>query len=232
MPYLSRAAELAELYGDSKIMRDAATLTGQAYYAMGVNAFNAEDYPKAIEVFSQGYVANPTNTELGMALAESYAKSGDLENGMKVYGEIAALESRHSRYAEVAAEAKTRMAEYLMESASLLAQDGKIEEAYVVIDEILAFDATNAIALMMRLQLAYNAKQYANVIQWGEATAEAQSDAVMKSNAYFLFGAAYQNSEKLDDAIVQYNKVTDGQYVSSAKTQITEIRKAQAAATK
>jgi tetratricopeptide (TPR) repeat protein len=226
--YLNKAANLSELYGDTSTGQRVASLLGKTYYIMGVDAFNANDFTKAIEMFALGYEANPTNTQLGLALAESYANSGDLDNGMRVYSEIAALETRHSRFAEAAKEAKSKMAEYMTIEASKMAKSGNIDEAYALIDRILAVDAENATALFLRLQWASNAKQYANVIKWGEQAAIAQTNPELKSTAYFLLGMAYQNSEKFDEAITQYGKVTDGQYVSTAKTQIAEIRKVQA----
>ncbi len=230
IPYLNAAAELSELYGDTKTARNTASLLGKVYYTMGVTAFNAEDFTNAIEVFAKGYAANPTDTLISMALAESYSKSGDLENGMKIYAEIAALGERHSRYASIATKAKSRMAEYLLEVASHLAKSNLLDEAYEVIDGILEdIDETNPMAHLLRLQWANNAKQYAKVIEWGEKAAEAQSDEALKSTAYYLLGAAYQNSERMDEAIAQYSKVTAGQYAATAKTQIAEIRKAQAA---
>lgn len=85
--------QYAELFQDVKVLGNSRKLISQTYTVMGADAFNNQQWDKAIEIFSKGYEANPTDTDLALFLAESYAASGDYENGMKIYKDIVELES-------------------------------------------------------------------------------------------------------------------------------------------
>lgn len=220
LPVLDKAAMYAELYQDAKTLGNARKLMSQTYTALGAVPFNAKEWDKAIAIFSKGYEANPTDAELGLFLAESYAESGDFDNAMKVYNEIAALENRNARYAEVSAKAKDKISYYQLHRASEAAQKGNVQEAYGFIAEILASNPTNPEANMLRVQLATNAQDWAKVVEWGNAAADAQTDAGLKSTVNFLVGAANQNSGNKDAAIASYRKVVAGPSAADAKKQI------------
>src|SRR5699024_1029441 len=147
-------------------------LISQTYTVMGADAFNNQQWDKAIEIFSKGYEANPTDTDLALYLAESYAASGDYENGMKIYRDIVELESRHSRYKEPADAAREKIVYYQTIRASEAVEAGNIEEAYTILGDILSVDPDNAAASLMRIQVATNNKDWARVIEWGDAAAE------------------------------------------------------------
>lgn len=219
-----KAAELGELYGDMATARKANSYIGQIYTAMGGEAFNAKDYAKAAEIFAKGYQADPRNTALALNLAMSYCEMGDLDKGTEVYSRIIAL-GDNPKYAEDAATAKARLSEYLLLNASRLASEGKTDEAYAMIDRLLAVEPDNALAQMLRIQVATNAKAYDKVIEWGGAAAEAQATPELKSDAYFLLGAAYQNTENKAMAIENYRKVVAGDKVAVAKEQIALLSK-------
>lgn len=225
LPVLDKAAMYAELYQDNKTLNNTRKLMSQTYTALGAVPFNAKEWAKAIEIFSKGYAANPTDAELGLFLAESYAESGDYENAMKVYNDIAALETRNARYAEVSAKAKDKISYYQLHRASDAAKNGKVQDAYVFISEILTSNPANPEANMLRVQLATNAQDWAKVIEWGNAAADAQTDPAKKSTVYYFMGAAQQNSANKDAAIANYRKVTAGPNVAEAKKQIDILSK-------
>lgn len=222
---LAKAGELGELYGNTSIKNNAATMLGKVYMADGGTAFNNKDYAKAIEVFSKGFAQLPNNTEIGLLLAKSYAESGDMAKASETYKSIIALENTHSKYAEAAAEAKDELATYLLIGATTAAQANNLDEVVTATDAILEFDPTNAAANLLRLQTANNAKNYDAVIGFGEAAAEAQKTDDDKSTAYFFLGAAYQNKDDKAKAIEMYQKVTSGDYATEAKNQIAALSK-------
>ena len=225
LPVLEKAVSFAELYQDSKVLANSRKLMSQTYTAMGGDAFNSGDWAKAIAIFSKGYEANPTDTDLALYLAESYSASGDYENGLKVYADIVALESRHSRYAEPAAKAREKIVYYQTIRASEAAQAGNSTDVYAIVEEILAVDPANPQAHMLRLQTAANNQEWARIIEWGSDAAEAQTDDAARSDAYFMLGAAYQNSDNKDAAIASYKKVSSGNNVAAANTQIGLLNK-------
>ena len=223
---LDSAMQYAELFQDVKVLGNSRKLISQTYTVMGADAFNNQQWDKAIEIFSKGYEANPTDTDLALFLAESYAASGDYENGMKIYKDIVELESRHSRYKEPADAAREKMAYYQMLRAAEADEAGNADEVYEILGEVLAIDPTNPAASLMRIQVATNNQDWAHVIEWGEAAAAAQPDPADMSDIYFMLGAAYQNSENKDAAVATYRKVTEGSHVADAKAQIEILTKA------
>ena len=225
--------QYAELFQDVKVLGNSRKLISQTYTVMGADAFNNQQWDKAIEIFSKGYEANPTDTDLALFLAESYAASGDYENGMKIYKDIVELESRHSRYKEPADAAREKMAYYQMLRAAEADEAGNADEVYEILGEVLAIDPLHLIRLagylgasLMRIQVATNNQDWAHVIEWGEAAAAAQTDPADMSDIYFMLGAAYQNSENKDAAVATYRKVTEGSHVADAKAQIEILTKA------
>lgn len=222
---LTQAADMAELYGVPTVQSSALGMLAKVYMVDGGNAFNAKDYKKAIEVFSKATVKFPTNTEMALLLAKSYAESGDMPKATESYMNVIALEKTHSKYAEPAAKAKSELSTYMLIDASTAAKDNNLEGVVAATDAILSFDATNAIAHMLRLQTATNVKNFDAVIEYGDAAIAAQPAGVEKSNASFLVGAAYQNKENKAKAIELYKNVTEGPNAAIAKTQITALSK-------
>lgn len=228
---LKTASELGELYGDLSTMNKCKAMTSKIYTMKAAKAFNAKDYATAAEIFAQGYEANKLDTSIGLNLAMSYCELGAAGNaeakakGFEVYQAIMALEKRHSRYKEPAATAKEKMVYYLMLDAGEAAKANNANGVYTATDKVLALDATNATAKMLRLQTATNKKDWNKVIAEGESAAAAQTTPELKSEAYFLLGAAYQNKEDKAKAIAIYQKVTAGAKVETAKSQIALLSK-------
>ena len=106
-----------------------------------------------------------------------------------------------------------------------LAEEKKYDEIMKLADHIVAIDPTNAQGNLLRLQTATNMKDWDKVIALGDAAAELQPTPELKSDAYFLLGAAYQNKENKAKAIETYKKVTAGGNVVTAKAQITLLSK-------
>ena len=220
IPALTKASELGELYGVANVGRQATQMLGQVYFAMGANAYNTEDYPKAIEIFGQGYAADPTNTDMALNLARSYNKQGDLAKAVEVYDAVIALEDRHSRYVEPAKEARAEKATAVLVKASEAAAANNLEEV-VALTDLIPEDPTGA---LMRLQVANNNKDYRSVIQYGEAAAALQTEDDKKSDAYFLLGAAYQNQDNKAKAIESFRKVTAGANAAQARSLISSLQ--------
>jgi tetratricopeptide (TPR) repeat protein len=217
---LGRARDRAELYGNNQLQLMAGQRLGQVFRSWGADAYNNQRYDEAIDIFGQGYAADPRNTDMALNLADSYAKTGDLEKALEVYDAVIALESTHSRYAEPAAAARAAKATAVLVKASEAVAANNLDEV-VRLTDLIPDDPTGA---MLRLQLANNSKNYQAVIQYGEAAAELQTDPDMKSNAYFLLGAAYQNLDNKAKAIESFRKVTSGVNAAQARTLITTLQ--------
>ena len=218
---LAEARDRAELYGNAQMMRSAVQRIGQVYFASGADAYNNDRYAEAVDIFSKGFEADPTNTDMALNLARSYDKLGNLEEAVNVYQSIIDLEGRHSRYAEPAAVAKKEQEEAVLVVASAAGAEGNLEEVNRLADLL---PGSEAVALM-RVQVANNKKDYRSVIEYAPAAAELQTNEDNKSSIYFMLGAAYQNTENKAKAIESFRKVTAGPNAAQARQLVTDLQK-------
>ena len=228
----NQAMETGELYNDLVTTRNAGTMISKIYSNMAADAFNNKDYEKAIEIFSKGYEANPNDTQLGLNLATAYCEVGDskdmpdqTEKGIEIYKQIISLKDKNSKYEADAKTAQEKIVYYTTLSAVKAGANKDYRKVLSEVDKILAYEPKDKTALMLRIQTYTNLKDWDKVIEFGDASAEAQSDASLKSDAYFYLGAAYQNKDNKAKAVETYKKVVAGNNVATAKAQITALSK-------
>lgn len=218
----NKAAQMGELYGDTKNMRNANTMIARVYTMKGADAFNNKDYATAASIFANGYAANPNDTKLALNLAMSYCEMGDLTKGGEVYKQIMGL--THSKYDADKAKAKESFTNYLLIAASNNAAESKFDEALVYTNEIIAMDSLSAVGNKLMVQL-YNSKQdYTKVGELGGVAAALQATPEEQSDLYYMQGAALSNTDKLTEAIEAYKKVTAGNNVANAAEQIKALQ--------
>ncbi|MDR2894360.1 MAG: hypothetical protein LBU97_02730 [Alistipes sp.] len=222
----SRAAETAELYANVAVLNNARTWLSRTVMRQGADAFNSKDFASAAVIFQKGYDANPNDTDLGLNLAMSYSGMKDFEKSAQIYKAIIALGEQDSRFEANAAKARENYSLDVLEKASESAKAGEFQAAIDATDELLAVMPTDAAALLTRLQAYNSMRNYAKVIETGDATVEAQTTDEARSGACFLIGAAYQNSSNWAKAIEYYQRVTAGANVAAARAQIPELQKA------
>lgn len=221
--YFSKGYDLAELYGDEPSQLRIAPMLSRVYQAKGGAAFNAKDYNKAIEVFSQAYDKFPTETELALLLAKSYAESGNFEKAVEIYQNVIELEGKHSRYVQPAATAKSELTTYMLVEASDAGSKEDMDRLVRATDIIFRHDPRNPKAHLMRVQIANNLKKYDAVIEYGDAAAEAQEEPENKSNVYFFIGSAHENKGNKPRAVEYYRKVTQGPNAARARQQASSL---------
>jgi tetratricopeptide (TPR) repeat protein len=221
----TQAAAFAEEYGQVGVLNNARTWIGRTVLKEGADAFNNKDYATAAAIFEKGYAGNPNDTGVALNLAMSYSEMGEYVKGNEVYKGIIALEGQNSRFDEAVARAKSEFTTYNLLRASNSVQDKAYEDALAATEDIIAVLPDSPEATMLRLQTYNTLKNYAKVIELGDATADAQLSDEMKSSANFLIGAAYQNTENYAKATEYYQKVTAGDNVAAAKAQIAELAK-------
>jgi tetratricopeptide (TPR) repeat protein len=221
----TKAAELSELYGNVAVLNNARNWISRTVMMQGASAFNAKDYAAAAEIFQKGYDANPNDTALGMNLAMSYSGLKEFSKSAPIYIHIIELAAGDNRFAADAAKARENYSLDVLEKASESAKAGDFDAAIAATDELLAVMPEDAPAQLTRLQAYNSLKNYAKVTELGEAAATAQTTPEAVSDVWYLVGAAYQNMQNLPQAIAAYGKVTAGDNVAAAKTQITELQK-------
>lgn len=219
----SRSAELAELYGDMTQMSKSNGWVAKIYQIQGGDAFNNKDYVTAASVFEKGYKADPDNTAMALNLAMSYCEMGEYEKGMDIYEAIAA--KTHPKYAEDVAKAKEMMALYTNNKVAEMQQAGDFDGIITMADAQLEKNPASALFQKVRLQAYSGKKDYAKVIELGQAAADAQTDEEDRSLMYYVLGAAYNAREMRDQAIAAFQKVTAGEAAENARAALAELQK-------
>ena len=219
----SRSAELAELYGDMTQMSKSNGWVAKIYQIQGGDAFNNKGYVTAASVFEKGYKADPDNTGMALNLAMSYCEMGEYEKGMDIYEAIAA--KTHPKYAEDVAQAKEMMALYTNNKVAGMQQAGDFDGIITMADAQLEKNPASALFQKVRLQAYSGKKDYAKVIELGQAAADAQTDEEDRSLMYYVLGAAYNAREMRDQAIAAFQKVTAGEAAENARAALSELQK-------
>ena len=219
----SWSAELAELYGDMTQMSKSNGWVAKIYQIQGGDAFNNKDYVTAASVFEKGYKADPDNTGMALNLAMSYCEMGEYEKGMDIYEAIAA--KTHPKYAEDVAQAKEMMALYTNNKVAGMQQAGDFDGIITMADAQLEKNPASALFQKVRLQAYSGKKDYAKVIELGQAAADAQTDEEDRSLMYYVLGAAYNAREMRDQAIAAFQKVTAGEAAENARAALAELQK-------
>ncbi len=220
---LTKAAELAEQFGDESRVNKINNVLSKVYQVQGGMAYNNKDYATAAAIFAKGYAANPRNTEMALNLAMSYCESGDYVKGMEVYESIAAMNPE--KYGEAIAKAQEMMTLYTNNQVAKMQAANDFDGIIKMADEMLEKNPSSALALSVRLQAYAGKKDYDKVIELGEAAAEAQVNPEDKSQMYYLLGAAYNAKEMKPQAIAAFNKVTTGPNAENAKAAVAELSK-------
>ena len=219
LSYLDKAKAKAKAFNQARALATATAAAGKVYQAQGGGYYNAGNFAKAIEVFSKGYAADKRNTDSAMMLAESYFKSDKYNEGVKLCSEVAALPS--PKYDAAIAKAKATMSQYTNNKIAAMQQandfDGIIKMSETIADK--------ALAQKVAVQAYFLKKDYAKVIEIGEAAAALQTDDESKSAVYFNLGSAYNAKEMRDKAIEALKKVTAEPYATPAKAAVAELSK-------
>ena len=195
-----KSAELAELYGDMNQMAKSNGWVAKIYQIQGGDAFNNKDYATASEIFAKGYAADPDNTGTALNLAMSYCEMA-------------------------MSKAKEDMALYTNNMVAKMQAANDFDGIIKMADDLLAKNPQSALAQNVRLQAYANKKDYAKVIELGQAAADVQTDPADKSLMYYLLGAAYNAKEMKPQAIAAFKQVTDGPAAENAKAALAELSK-------
>ena len=226
--YLTKAMEIAELYGNSVEKQKAGNVLAKVYQVLGGKAYEAKDYATAVAELERGYSINPRNPQMALYLAASYCELGKYDEGMAIYDKICKMPA--DKYATFIAKAEANKTLYTNNKVASLQQAGDFDGVIAMADKLQA--QSPALAEKIRIE-AYNSKKdYAKVIALGETAATAQANEEDKSAIYFLVGAAYnaqynaggnKDAALRDKAIATLKKVTAGDKVEAAKTALAGL---------
>ena len=228
--YLQKAADTAELYGNTTAKQKANTILAKVYQVQGGEAFNAKDFAAAAAVFEKGYAANPRNTDMALNLATSYCELGKYDEGMAIYDKICKMPAE--KYAAAIAKAGELKTLYTNNKVASLQQAGDFDGVIAMAEKLVA--TSPALAEKIRIE-AYNGKKdYAKVIELAEAAASVQANDEDKSAIYLILAAAYnakyneggnKDASLREKAVATFKKVTAGSGVEAAKAALADLLK-------
>ena len=228
--YLTKAGEVAELYGNTTAKQKANMILAKVYQVQGGEAFNAKDYATAAAVFEKGYAANPRNVEMALNLATSYCELSKYDEGMAIYDKICKMPA--DKYAAAIAKAEANKTLYTNNKVASMQQAGDFDGVIAMADKLQA--ASPALAEKIRIE-AYNGKKdYAKVIALGPVAANTQTNEEDRSSIHFLVGAAHnakynasgnKDVASRDKAIAELKKVVAGPSVEAAKAALADLEK-------
>ena len=204
-------------------LKKANTILAKVYQAQGGTAFNNKDYAAAAEIFAKGYAADPKNTQMALWLGTCYCELKDYDKGMEILEKVAGMQG--PKFEADAAEANRLLTLYTNNRVAELQTANDQDGIIAMADAQLEKNPASALFQNVRLQAYANKKDYAKVIELGEAAAAAQTEAADKSLMYYLLGAAYNAKEMKDQAIAAFQKVTDGPAAENAKAVLAELTK-------
>lgn len=228
--YLQKAADTAELYGNTPAKQKANMILAKVYQVQGGEAFNTKDYATAASVFEKGYAANPRNTDMALNLATSYCELGKYDEGVAVYDKICKMPA--DKYAAAIAKAQELKTLYTNNKVAALQQAGDFDGVIAMAEKLQS--ELPALAEKIRIE-AYNGKKdYAKVIELGAAAVAAQTSEEDSSAINFLIGAAYnalynaggnKDASLREKAVEVLKKVTSGSSVEAAKAALGDLAK-------
>ena len=215
--YLTKAADKAELWGDSQAKIKSNQILAKVYQVQGGEAFNSEDYATAVAVFEKGYAANHRNTDMALNLAESYFKSDMYQDGMAICTKIVAMNP--DKFAEAIAEAQAKMDMYTNNEVAKLQMANDYDGIIAMAAEL--DDA--AMAAKITMQAYYGKKAFSQMVEFSTAALEAQTTDEGRSDIYYLLGVAYNEMGQFDAAIAAMQQVTAGNSVANAAAVIEAL---------
>ncbi len=221
---MNKAVEVGEMYkSNPKIVQNAKMMVARIYTIQGGTAFNNGDYATAATVFAKGYAANPNDTKLALNLAKCYYEQGKMDEGVKIYKGIMAI--NHSSVEDDQQQAVTDLNFYFQKALVELQEAGNTDGIIAMAEEWVSADTTNALAAKTLIQQYGAAKKYDEVIAKAESAAALQTDEIAKSDIYLALGAAYNAKEQREQAIAALQKVTEGPSAEIAKQTIAALNK-------
>ena len=117
------------------------------------------------------------------------------------------------------------MALYTNNKVAEMQGAGDYDGIIALADAQLEKNPASALFQNVRLQAYANKKDYAKVIELGEAAAAAQTEEADKSLMYYLLGAAYNARDMKAQAIAAFKQVTAGPAAENAAAALTELQK-------
>ena len=205
----------------------AKTTLPKCYFMLGGSALKTKNYEEALKNFTKSAELSELYGDMNqMAKSNGWvAKIYQIQGGDAFNNKDYATASEIFAKGYAADPDNTGMALYTNNMVAKMQAANDFDGIIKMADDLLAKNPESALAQNVRLQAYANKKDYAKVIELGQAAADAQTDAADKSLMYYLLGAAYNAKEMKPQAIAAFKQVTDGPAAENAKAALAELSK-------
>ncbi len=167
--------------------------TAPAYHRLGVCRTNLGEFDKAVAALLEAQKGQPKDIKVREALAEAYAKAGQIENAEAVYMGMAELNP---------AEAKTYYKQYYQMATGANRHD----RAIIPLKKIIELDPKN------ETNFYFLGMAYFNVQKYDDAVAAFQQSLAVKpdfAHAWYQIGSSNFQAKKFKEAAEAYKKYVE-----------------------
>jgi tetratricopeptide (TPR) repeat protein len=195
---LNKAVEVAKLYGNADVEKEATALIPKVLEADAVDYLNNGMFPEAIEAYKKVIALNPNNGEayLGMGVAESKLnnETGAIEDFSKAI-ELGDKENAPKQIANIYL--KKASAAYSVKGWAAVLENAKKANTY----------SESSTALKLAGLAATNLKKYDDAITSLNAYLAAEPTAKDRDNMYYYLAGAYEAKANVAKACEFYKKI-------------------------
>lgn len=199
----------------------------EAYNRLGLCQMELEQYADAVNSFQEALKGIPDDVNITYKIAQSYEKSGQLEQAAETYYKLAELSPRDARVyfntvinmynsaklPDKAAEAARKMIELnpndpdaLFNLGFMLVQMNKYEEAIGLLDKVIALNPSMEYAHLNKGFSLYSLKQYTKAIEAYTETVELFPD---NADAWMFLGMSHMQIKRWQSAVEPLRKAID-----------------------
>lgn len=213
-----KTVEMAEEYGDDRVMQTARGYVPQLYYQKGTMLFKREMYEEADDALNSAIQANANYAQPYYTKGLVAKKlSDDINDALRWFDQAIAVADKTSK-GQISRQAKNAAHDELLFRGSKLIEAKNYSEAIDLLNLATEYDAESA-DVYYRLAEAYNKQsKYDSAISNAKtALTYEKGGKTDKAKIYFEMGFAYQMKGNKADACSAYTNASFGSFSAPAK---------------
>lgn len=194
---------------------------GGCYYGL-------QDYDKSIEYYNKALLKNPKNDRALLYIGGSYYSKGDTQKAVEYYKKALVLKPNDKEIKEALNIANQNLGDDMLEKALALYNEGKFNETYSVLNQILKLNPTSAYAYYYRALIYDEWKKYPQAIADYKKTISYMPEL---DTAYYSIAVDYDTLNDYANARSNYQKflsMNQGKsdtYTDYAKSRVSELNR-------
>lgn len=190
--------------------------------------YELQDYDKSIEYYNKALLKNPKNDRALLYIGGSYYSKGDTKKAVEYYKKALVLKPNDKDIKEALNIANQNLGDDMLESALALYNEGKFNETFNMLNQILKLNPTSAYAYYYRALIYDEWKKYSQAIADYKKTISYMPEL---DTAYYSIAVDYDTLNDYTNARANYQKflsMNQGKsdtYTDYAKSRVSELNK-------